>query len=108
MDYKGNIVWKYDLKPANAYQVEHDELHNFIRKNIPHNDAYYGATSSFTAALGRYAAYTGKELKWDATLALNDSVMPESMDPSAPAPVKANADGSFTLPNSRDYKLVGS
>jgi hypothetical protein len=52
--------------------------------------------------------YTGKELKWDATLALNDSVMPESMDPSAPAPVKANADGSFTLPNSRDYKLVGS
>jgi predicted dehydrogenase len=107
-DYKGNVIWKYEGKPENPYQVEHNELHNFIRKNIAHNDAEYGATSSFSASLARYAVYTGKELKWDATLALNDSVMPESMDPGAPAPVKANADGSFTLPNSRDYKLVGS
>ena len=107
-DYKGNILWKYEGKPANAYQVEHDELHSFIRKNIPHNDAFYGATSSFTAVLGRYAAYTGKELKWDATLALNDSLMPDVIDPEGPAPVKANNDGSYTLPNPRDYKIAGS
>jgi myo-inositol 2-dehydrogenase/D-chiro-inositol 1-dehydrogenase len=105
---KGTILWKYEGKAANAYQVEHDELHNFIRKNIPHNDAYYGATSSFTAALGRYAAYTGKELKWDAILALNDSQMPDRIDANTVPPVKPNADGSYTLPNPRDYKITGS
>jgi myo-inositol 2-dehydrogenase / D-chiro-inositol 1-dehydrogenase len=107
-DYKGNVVWKYEGKSENPYQVEHNELHQFIRSNTPHNDAYYGATSSFTAALARYAVYTGKELKWDQTLALNDSVMSEKLDPNGAAPVKANADGSLTLPNSRDYKIAGS
>jgi predicted dehydrogenase len=105
---KGTILWKYEGKAANAYQVEHDELHNFIRKNIAHNDAYYGATSSFTAALGRYAAYTGKELKWDAILALNDSQMPDHIDANTVPPVKPNADGSYTIPNPRDYKITGS
>jgi hypothetical protein len=58
--------------------------------------------------LGRYAAYTGKELKWDATFALNDSIMPDLLDPNGPAPVKANEDGSYTLPNPRDYKIAGA
>ncbi len=107
-DYKGNVIWKYEGKSGNPYQVEHNELHDFIRKNIPHNDAVYGATSSFSASLARYAAYTGKELKWDQTLALNDSVMPASVTPDSPAPVKANADGSYALPNPRDYKLAGA
>jgi predicted dehydrogenase len=107
-DYKGNVVWKFEGKSENPYQVEHNELHQFIRSNTAHNDAYYGATSSFSAALARYAVYTGKELKWDQTLALNDSVMPENLDPSGAPPVKHNADGSLTLPNSRDYKIAGA
>jgi len=107
-DYSGKILWKFDGKSPNPYQVEHNELHDFIRKNIPHNDAYYGATSTFTAVLARNAVYTGKELKWDASLALNDSQMPDHKNPNAIPPVKANADGTYTLPNPRDYKLVGS
>jgi myo-inositol 2-dehydrogenase/D-chiro-inositol 1-dehydrogenase len=107
-DYKGNIIWKFEGKGANPYQVEHNELHDFIRKNIPHNDAHYGATSTFSAVLARNAAYTGKELKWATALALNDSLMPDELDPNGPPPVKANADGSYTLPNARDYKLAGS
>jgi len=107
-DYKGNVIWKYEGKPENPYQVEHNELHHFIRANIPHNDAVYGATSSFSASLARYAAYTGKELKWDQTLALNDSVMPENLDPNGAPPVKPNADGTLTLPNPRDYKIAGT
>lgn len=113
-DYKGNILWKYDGKSENPYQVEHNELHGFIRTNTAHNDAAYGATSSFTASLARYAAYTGKELKWDATLALNDSIMPacafghEHLDPAGAPPVRAKADGSLTVPNPRDYKIAGA
>lgn len=107
-DYKGNVIWKFEGKSPNPYQVEHNELHEFIRKNIPHNDAHYGATSSFSAALARNSVYTGKELKWDAALALNDSQMPDVLDPNGTPPVKANDDGSYTLPNPRDYKLAGS
>ncbi|MEI6714283.1 MAG: Gfo/Idh/MocA family oxidoreductase [Verrucomicrobiota bacterium] len=107
-DYKGNVIWKFEGKSANPYQVEHNELHDFIRKNISHNDAYYGATSTFTAVLARNSVYMGKELKWDASLKLNDSQMPASLEPDAQPPVKANADGTYTLPNPRDYKLAGS
>jgi myo-inositol 2-dehydrogenase/D-chiro-inositol 1-dehydrogenase len=107
-DYKGNVVWKFEGKSPNPYQVEHNELHEFIRKNVPHNDAYFGATSTFTAVLARNAVYMGKELKWDAMLALNDSQMPDHLNPNAVPPVKANSDGTFTLPNPRDYKLAGS
>ena len=107
-DYKGNIVWKFEGKSENPYQVEHNELHKFIRTNTAHNDAHYGANSTFTATLARYAAYTGKGLKFDQVLALNDSILPESLDPTTAPPVKPNAEGGYTLPNSRDYKIVGS
>ncbi|MBR6386791.1 MAG: hypothetical protein IKS14_00935, partial [Thermoguttaceae bacterium] len=30
-----------------------------------HNDAWFAANSSMTAVLGRYAAYSGKEIGWD-------------------------------------------
>jgi predicted dehydrogenase len=104
-NYKGETIWKYEGKNDNPYQVEHDELHDAIRKNTPLNNAYYGATSSFTAALGRYAAYSGKELKYDEVLKSGHRIFPESMDPNGPAPVKPNADGSYTIPVARDYKM---
>jgi predicted dehydrogenase len=104
-NYKGETIWKYEGKNDNPYQVEHDELHDAIRKNTPLNNAYYGATSSFTAALGRYAAYSGKELKYDEVLKSGHRIFPESIDPNGPAPVKPNADGSYTIPVARDYKM---
>jgi len=107
-DYKGNTIWKFEGKSANAYKVEHNELHEYIRKNIPHNDAHYGATSAFTAVLARNSVYMGKELKWDASIELNDSQMPTTLDANTAPPVKANPDGTYTLPNPRDYKLAGA
>ena len=37
----------------------------FIREDIAHNDAWFGANSTMTAVLARTAAYSGKELTWD-------------------------------------------
>ncbi len=47
-------------------------------------------------------------MKSAAILALNDSQMPDHIDANTVPPVKANADGSYTLPNPRDYKITGS
>ncbi len=106
-DYKGNIVWKHDGKnDPNPYQVEHDELHAAIRSNKPINNAHYGATSSFTAVLGRYATYTGKEWKWDSALKLNHRTMPEKLDWDTPPPTLPDKDGNYELPLPGKYKLA--
>ena len=50
---------------ANPYDQEHTDLINAIRKNEKYNEGWYGATSSFTAVLGRMASYSGQVVKWD-------------------------------------------
>ena len=104
-DHAGKVLWKYDGKGANPYQVEHDELHDAIRRDTPHNDAYYGTTSSFTAVLGRYATYSGKQVGYDATAALADRTMPEGLSWDGPAPVQPGADGQYPLPMPATFKM---
>ena len=53
------------FKFGNNYQQEHYALVEAIRKNLPFNEGDFGATSSFTAVLGRMATYSGKVVKWD-------------------------------------------
>ncbi|MDO5579759.1 MAG: Gfo/Idh/MocA family oxidoreductase [Planctomycetia bacterium] len=65
-------LWRFDAaakKRIQPFQQEHNEAVRFIREGIKHNDAWYGATSSFTAAFGRYAAYSGQKLTWDEVVA---------------------------------------
>lgn len=107
-DTKGKVLWKFEGRSTNAYQIEHNELQDCIRKNVPHNDAAYSAESTFSAVLARNAVYTGKELRWDSLIKLNDSIMPVTLAPDMQPPVKANPDGSYTLPNPRDYKIAGT
>jgi myo-inositol 2-dehydrogenase/D-chiro-inositol 1-dehydrogenase len=102
----GANKWKFDdTEKLNPYQVEHDDLFNAIRKNLPYNEAEYGATSSMTAVLGRMATYSGKELEWDTAIKSNISTMVEGIDkvsfkealqmkpPTSPGP-----DGMYQLP----------
>jgi myo-inositol 2-dehydrogenase/D-chiro-inositol 1-dehydrogenase len=104
-DRDGKTIWKYDAKGPNPYQVEHDELHDAIRNDKPHNDAWYGATSSFSAVLGRYATYSGKQVSYDKALAFDDRTMPENLTWDSPAPVMPEKDGSYAIPMPATYKL---
>lgn len=106
-DLKGNILWRHRGKEdPNPYQVEHDELHDAIRNNKPLNNAVYGATSSFTSCLGRYATYTGKEIKWADALKLNHRTMPENLTWETKAPVQPDEKGAYALPMPGTYKIV--
>lgn len=107
-DLKGQVKWQYRAPRSgdpNPYQVEHDHLYKAITEDTPLNNAYYGAKSSFTSALGRLATYSGQEVKWDDAVKSNFSIMPKEYDMNAEAPVKPDADGNYQVAIPGDWKL---
>jgi predicted dehydrogenase len=94
-DLTGKVVWKYQeqgQEPGktrfNPYDQEHVNFVNAIRTNQPINEAEHLAHSTLIAILGRTAAYTGREIKWEEMM---DS--PERLGPTeyamGPVPLKA-------------------
>jgi predicted dehydrogenase len=93
VDYKGNVIWRYDRKIAaedpNPYYTEHNELQDAILNGKKLNNAYYVADSTMTAILGRFARYSGKDIKWDDAIKSEIQLMPnkvtwDTVPPSAP------------------------
>jgi predicted dehydrogenase len=82
-----------------AYVQEHIDLLNSIRGGKPLNELRAVAESTFTAILGRNAAYACRTLKWDDALAANEDTMPKNLTlasdlEATPAPTP----GSWRLP----------
>jgi len=105
-DYAGKVLWKYDGKSSNPYQVEHDELQDAIRNNKPLNNAYYGTSSSFSSVLGRTATYTGKEVGYEDLMKTNFRTMPENITWETTPPVVPDKDGNYPLPMPSSYKIA--
>lgn len=98
-DHSGKVLWRHrGESDPNPYQTEHDQLYDAIINNKPLNNAHYGANSSFTAVLGRYSTYSGKEIGWDEALNAGVRITPENFGPDAEPPVKPNGDGSYPVP----------
>jgi predicted dehydrogenase len=107
-DRKGASKWQYRAPKSgdpNPYQVEHDELYKAIREDLPLNNAYYGANSSFTSVLGRLATYSGQEVKWDDAVKSDFSIMPKDFDMNAETPTKPGADGNYEIAIPGKWKL---
>ena len=104
-DYKGNVLWKYEGPKRDPYQVEHDELQAAIRNDTPLNNAHYGATSSFTAVLGRYASYSGRRVEYDKVLALDDDLVPANLTWETAAPVKPEENGQYPIIMPGSFKM---
>jgi predicted dehydrogenase len=62
------------------YDQEHFALLEAIRNDAPFNEGHFGATSSFTAVLGRMATYSGKIVKWDEAVAKGRDLAPGLAD----------------------------
>lgn len=115
-DYSGKVLWKYEgpdkskSKDAggttNPYQVEHNELQAAIRNDTPLNNAYYGATSTFSAVLGRTATYSGKPQEYEKLLAADYNLMPDNLTWDSTPPVVPDKDGNYSLPMPATYKLA--
>jgi predicted dehydrogenase len=96
-DLKNNVVWKYQeagqdpgKTKVNPYDQEHVDLVNAIRTNQPINEAEHVAHSTLAAIMGRTAAYTGKEVKWDETMDSNEHLGPTEYV-MGPVAIKAEA-----------------
>ena len=106
LDNDGKEIWKFEGRPKNAYQVEHDELYRHIRNDIPLNNAYYGAHSTMTGIFGRMATYSGKDLDYEKAIASEIGIMPKEFDwKAAPGP-KAGADGLYPSPMPGTTKVI--
>src|SRR5262249_23719804 len=95
------------------YQQEHDDLFEAIREDKPYNEAEYGATSSFTAVLGRLSTYSGKEIEWDAAVNSNIDTMVKGIDQGSFAdalklepPTLPGPDGMYQVPVPGKTKVI--
>jgi myo-inositol 2-dehydrogenase/D-chiro-inositol 1-dehydrogenase len=88
--------WRYrDQGAKDPYQQEHDDLFAAIRNNKEYSEAVYGAESTMSAILGRMAAYSGKELEWQAALDSKIELLPKELGWDKPTPVNPGPDGYY-------------
>lgn len=76
---KGENPWRWEGDSPNPYMLEHRDLIKSIRDGAGVNEAKRVAESTMTAILGRMAAYSGKEVSWDAAIASQTSLVPEHL-----------------------------
>ena len=92
---------------SGPYQQEHIDLVDAIRNNKPYNEGYYGATSSFTAVLGRMATYSGKVIKWDDAVKKGKEYAPGlaeyTMQSKPPASAMPDENGVYPIPMPGSY-----
>jgi predicted dehydrogenase len=74
----GESKWRYDGEFPNPYVLEHKALVESVRAGKPINEGKQVAESTLSAILGREAAYTGQEVKWDDVLNSKTVLGPES------------------------------
>jgi len=79
----------------NPYHREHADLLDAIWNDKPYNEGWFGATSSFTAILGREASYSGQVVNWDELAQNGPALFPENLDWNTEPPVKPDKDGNY-------------
>jgi myo-inositol 2-dehydrogenase / D-chiro-inositol 1-dehydrogenase len=101
---KGKGKGKGRSQGVNSMVQEHKDLIAAIRNGAKYNEGYHGATSSFTAVLGRMATYSGQVVKWDEAVAKGTSEFPQQLAWDAKAPVSRNENGDYPIAIPGVYK----
>ena len=93
----GEKPWRFRGNVPNPYQVEHDVLIGAIRRNQPHNEVDYAATSTMTAIMGRMASYSGQMVDWETAINSKLHLGPDRYALDATPPVAADAAGVYPV-----------
>jgi myo-inositol 2-dehydrogenase / D-chiro-inositol 1-dehydrogenase len=101
---KGTSNCQVSRGGRNPYEAEHMALVAAIRNDEKHNDGWHGATSSFTAVLGRMATYSGQVVQWDEAVAKGPSEMPARFAFDADPPAMPDKNGIYKMPVPGNYK----
>jgi predicted dehydrogenase len=97
---KANLLWQSSMPEPSPYQLEWDHLIDAIRNDKPYNEVERGVIASVVTSMGRMAAHTGVEVSYEEMLNCEHEFAPglESFTFDSPAPVKANPDGTYPVP----------
>jgi len=94
-DLSGKVLWKYQepgqepgVTKFNPYDQEHVDFVNAIRTGKPVNEAEHLAQSTLIGIMGRTAAYTGNEVKWEEMMDSAERLGPTEYA-MGPVPIKA-------------------
>jgi len=81
----------------NPYVQQYVDLIRAIRKGEKYNEGWHGATSSFTAILGRMATYSGQVVRWDEAVAKGPDEMPDELSWKARPKCLPDATGNYPV-----------
>lgn len=92
-------TWQSEDK-SNPYQNEWDALIAAIRSNKAHNEVKRGVEASLVTSMGRMAAHTGQEIKFEDMLNCSHEFAPglDQLTASTPAPLQPGKDGKYPKP----------
>jgi predicted dehydrogenase len=99
---RDSLIWTSKLKPdeTNPYQNEWNDLIAAIRADKPYNEVKSGVEASLVTSMGRIAAHTGREVRYEDILN-GDREYAAGCDKwtnDSPPPVVADADGKYPVP----------
>ncbi|HIJ53858.1 MAG TPA: Gfo/Idh/MocA family oxidoreductase [Planctomycetes bacterium] len=99
---RSNMLWQSKVKreEQNPYQNEWNDLMDAIRNDKPYNETETGVQTSLVTSLGRMAAHTGQEITYDEILNCDHEMAPglDKLTMDSPAPLQADADGRYPVP----------
>jgi len=95
-----NLAWAFPQPERSPYQFEWDDLMEAIREDRPYNEVQRGAEASLVASMGRMSAHTGQIITYDQMLNCEHEFAPEvdKLTMDGPAPLLADADGKYPVP----------
>ena len=98
-----DLVWESKIKSEerDPYLNEWVDLIDAIRKDKPYNEVKRGVEASLVTSMGRMAAHTGQEISFDDMLNCKHEFAPglDKLTSDSPAPLTADKDGRYPVPN---------
>lgn len=97
---KEELVWAFPQPEKSPYQLEWDDLIDAIRQDKPYNEVKRGAEASLVTSMGRMAAHTGQVVTFEEILNSQHEFAPgaDKLTMDGPAPLLADANGKYALP----------
>ncbi len=95
-----DVIWRGPKDEPNPYHLEWQHLLDAIRQDKPYNEARRGAEASLVTAMGRMACHSGKVITYDEALNSEQDLGGEvdKLTINGPAPVRADANGKYPIP----------
>ena len=99
---ESKLIWQSNIRPEerNPYQNEWNDLIDAIRTDRPYNEVERGTRASLVTSLGRMAAHTGQEVRYEQILNSDHEMAPglDKMTQDSPAPLLPDANGRYPVP----------